>query len=194
MGQDKSSFFEKNISSDLALVLRNFALWVNENDEIWSVACVHEKFFRVPKLRFLAGPASLLDEVSRGTQNWSVRAVTISNQLISVTFQTSRPFLVIWGHFRPFWPFSLFWQFKFSTPFIFFYKSLYKSGIYNMRSVPILVAVLAIFWPYHHNMSQNGHFWSFYKVSVVGTLKLCQHHEKWINWFDHQNLANMAQK
>ena len=34
MGQDKSSFFEKNISSDLALVLRNFALWVNENDEI----------------------------------------------------------------------------------------------------------------------------------------------------------------
>ena len=65
----------------------------------------HEKFFRVPKLRFLAGPASLLDEVSRGTQNWSVRAVTISNQSISVTFQTFRPFLVIWGHFRPFWPF-----------------------------------------------------------------------------------------
>ena len=34
MGKDKNSFFEKNISSDLALVLRNFALWVNENDEI----------------------------------------------------------------------------------------------------------------------------------------------------------------
>ena len=33
MGQDKSSFFEKT-SSDLALILRNFALWVNENDEI----------------------------------------------------------------------------------------------------------------------------------------------------------------
>ena len=78
-GSGQKLIFWKNISSDLALVLRNFALWVNENDEIWSVACVHEKFFRVPKLRFLAGPASLLDEVSRGTQNWSVRAVTISN-------------------------------------------------------------------------------------------------------------------
>ena len=66
------------------------------------MAAFHEKFFTVPKLRFLAGPASLLDEVSRGTQNWSVRAVTTSNQSISVTFQTFRPFLVIWGHFRPF--------------------------------------------------------------------------------------------
>ena len=66
---------------------------------------IHWKFFRVPKLRFLAGPASLLDEVSRGTQNWSVRAVTISTQSILVTFQTFRPFLVIWGHFRPSWPF-----------------------------------------------------------------------------------------
>ena len=99
----KAHFLKKNISSDLALVLRNFALWVNENDEIWSVVAFHEKFFRVPKLRFLAGPASLLDEVSRGTQNWSVRAVTISNQSISVTFQTFRPFLFICGHFWPFW-------------------------------------------------------------------------------------------
>ena len=56
----------------------------------------------VPKLRFLAGPASLLDEVSTDTQNWPLRAVTTSNQSISVTFQTFRPFLVIWGHFRPF--------------------------------------------------------------------------------------------
>ena len=102
MGQNKRSFFWKNISSDLALVLRNYALWVNENDEIWSVAAFHENFFTVPKLRFLAGPASLLDEVSRGSQNWSVRAVTTSNQSISVTFQTFRPFLVIWDHFRPF--------------------------------------------------------------------------------------------
>ena len=101
-GSGQKLIFWKNISSDLALVLRNFALWVNENDEIWSVVAFHEKFFRVPKLRFLAGPASLLDEVSRGTQNWSVRAVTISNQSISVTFQTFRPFWVIWGHFRPF--------------------------------------------------------------------------------------------
>ena len=94
--------FWKNISSDLALVLRNFALWVNENDEIWSVVAFHEKIFRVPKLRFLAGPASLLDEVSTGTQNWSLSAVTTSNQSISVIFQTFRPFLVIWGLFRPF--------------------------------------------------------------------------------------------
>ena len=101
-GSGQKLIFWKNISSDLALVLRNFALWVNENDEIWLVVAFHEKFFRVPKLRFLAGPASLLDEVSRGTQNWSVRAVTTSNQSISVTFQTFRPFLVIWGHFRPF--------------------------------------------------------------------------------------------
>ena len=101
-GPGQKLIFWKNISSDFALVLRNFALWVNENDEIWLVAALHEKFFRVPKLRFLAGPASLLDEVSRGTQNWSVRAVTTSNQSISVTFQTFRPFLVIWGLFRPF--------------------------------------------------------------------------------------------
>ena len=101
-GPGQRLIFWKNISSDLALVLRNFALWVNENDEIWSVAALHEKFFTVPKLRFLAGPASLLDEVSRGTQNWSVRAVTTSNQSISVTFQTFRPFLVIFGHFGPF--------------------------------------------------------------------------------------------
>ena len=101
-GPEQKLIFLKNISSNLALVLRNFALWVNENDEIWSVVAFHEKIFRVPKLRFLAGPASLLDEVSRGTQNWSVRAVTISNQSISVTFQTFRPFLVIWGLFQPF--------------------------------------------------------------------------------------------
>ena len=66
------------------------------------MAALHEKFFTVPKLRFLAGPASLLDEVSTGTQNWSLSAVTTSNQSISVIFQTFRPFLVIWGLFRPF--------------------------------------------------------------------------------------------
>ena len=113
-GSEQKLIFWKNISSDLALVLRNYALWVNENDEIWSVVAFHEKIFRVPKLRFLAGPASLLDEVNRGTQNWSVRAVTTSNQSISVTFQTFRPFLVIWGHFRPFLailaPNSKLWQ------------------------------------------------------------------------------------
>ena len=68
-GQKLIFWEKKNISSDLALVLRNFALWVNENDEIWSVAAFHEKFFTVPKLRFLAGPASLLDKVSTGAQN-----------------------------------------------------------------------------------------------------------------------------
>ena len=111
-GSGQKLIFWKNISSDLALVLRNFALWVNENDEIWSVVAFHEKIFRVPKLRFLAGPASLLDEVSRGTRNWSVRAVTTLHKSISVTFQTFRPFLVIWGHFRPFLAiFGHFWPF-----------------------------------------------------------------------------------
>ena len=103
-GSGQKLIFWKNISSDLALVLRNFALWVNENDEIWLVAALHEKFFRVPKLRFLASPASLLDEVSTGTQNWSVIAVTTSNQSISVIFQVFRPFLVTVGHFGHFWP------------------------------------------------------------------------------------------
>ena len=101
-GPEQKLIFWKNISSDLALVLRNYALWVNENDEIWSVAAFHEKFFTVPKLRFLAGPASLLDEVSTDTQNWPLRAVTTSNQSISVILQTFRPFLVIFGLFRSF--------------------------------------------------------------------------------------------
>ena len=107
MGQNKRSFFWKNISSDLALVLRNYALWVNENDEIWSVAAFHENFFTVPKLRFLAGPASLLDEVSTDTQNWPLKAVTTSNKSISVLLQTFRPFwsfLAFFGRFWPFWP------------------------------------------------------------------------------------------
>ena len=98
----KAHFLKKNVSSDLALVLRKYALWVNENSEIWSVAALHEKFFTVPKLRFLAGPASLLDEVSTDTQNWPLRAVTTSNQSISVILQTFRPFLVIFGLFRSF--------------------------------------------------------------------------------------------
>ena len=101
-GPEQKLIFWKNISSDLALVLRNYALWVNENDEIWLVAAFHEIFFTVPKLRFLAGPASLLDEVSTDTQNWPLRAVTTSNQSISVILQTFRPFLVIFGLFRSF--------------------------------------------------------------------------------------------
>ena len=93
---------QKTISSDFGLVLRNYALWVNENDEIWSVAAFHEKNFTVPKLRFLAIPASLLDEVSTDTENWPIRAVTTSNQSISVILQTFRPFWVIFGLFRSF--------------------------------------------------------------------------------------------
>ena len=33
-GPEQKLIFLKNISSDLALVFRNYALWVNENDEI----------------------------------------------------------------------------------------------------------------------------------------------------------------
>ena len=65
---------------------------------------IPSKKVTTPKLRFMAGPASLLDEVSTGTQNWSVRAVTTSIQSISVILQTFRPFLVIWGLLRPFLP------------------------------------------------------------------------------------------
>ena len=61
-----------------------------------------KKFFTVPKLRFLAGPASLLDEVSTDTQNWPLRTVTSSNQSTSVILQTFRPFLVIFGLFQSF--------------------------------------------------------------------------------------------
>ena len=62
---------------------------------------VHEIFSTAAKLRFLAGQASLLDEASTGTQNWSVRAMPTSIQSISVISQTFRPFLIIWGLFRP---------------------------------------------------------------------------------------------
>ena len=62
------------------------------------MAALHEKNFTVPKLRFLAGPALLLDEVSTGTQNWSVRAVTSSNQSISVIFTDIQ---AIFGHLGP---------------------------------------------------------------------------------------------
>ena len=65
---------------------------------------VHENFFTAAKLRFLAGEASLLDEASTGTQNWSVRAMPTSIQSMFVISQTFRPFSVIWGLFRPFLP------------------------------------------------------------------------------------------
>ena len=66
---------------------------------------VHENFFTAAKLRFLAGEASLLDEASTGTQNWSVRAMPTSIQsisVISVISQIFRPFSVIWGQFWQF--------------------------------------------------------------------------------------------
>ena len=60
------------------------------------MAALHQKIFTVPKLRFWAGHASLQDKVSTGTQNWSVRAVTSSNQSIFTDIQA------IFGHFGPF--------------------------------------------------------------------------------------------
>ena len=67
------------------------------------MAALHQKIFTVPKLRFLVGPATLQDEVSTGTQNWSVRAVISSNKSISVIFTDIQ---AIFGQLGPFWPFS----------------------------------------------------------------------------------------
>ena len=83
----------------MALVLRNFTLWVNENDEICSVVSFHEIFFQGAKMRFLASPASLLEEVSTGTQYRSVRAVTI--YVKSIKFRHFTDIQAIFGHLGP---------------------------------------------------------------------------------------------
>ena len=50
--------FLKKTSSDLAPILRNFALWVNDNDEILSVVAFHEKNFHGAKIEIF-GRSSL---------------------------------------------------------------------------------------------------------------------------------------
>ena len=67
-GQDKSSFFAQHIlrfgSSSRKFCTLGESKW-------WNMICgvITWKNFTVPKLRFLTSPASLLDEVSTGTQN-----------------------------------------------------------------------------------------------------------------------------
>ena len=105
------AIFKKNITSKMDENGLKYRYRTNLHFDIGLGWLVHEKFFTAAKLRFLAGQASLLDEASTGTQNWSVRAMPTSIQSISVISQTFRPFSVIWGLFWPilaifgqFWP------------------------------------------------------------------------------------------
>ena len=98
------AIFQKNITSKMDENGLKYTSRTNLHFDIGLGWLVHEKFFTAAKLRFLAGQASLLDEASTGTQNWSVRAMPTSIQsisVISVISQTFRPFSVIWGLFRP---------------------------------------------------------------------------------------------
>ena len=97
------AIFQKNITSKMDENGLKYMSRTNLHFDIGLGWLVHEKFFTAAKLRFLARQASLLDEASTGTQNWSVRAMPTSIQSISVISQTFRPFLVIWGLFRSFW-------------------------------------------------------------------------------------------
>ena len=56
---------------------------------------VHEKFFTAAKLRFFVGQASLLDEASTGTQNWSAN-------INSINFSHFTDIQAIFGHLGPF--------------------------------------------------------------------------------------------
>ena len=91
------AIFQKNITSKMDENGLKYTSRTNLHFDIGLGWLVHEKIFTAAKLRFLAGQASLLDEASTGTQNWSVRAMPTSIQSISVISQTFRPFLVIWG-------------------------------------------------------------------------------------------------
>ena len=95
------AIFQKNITSKMDENGLKYMSRTNLHFDIGLGWLVHEKFFTAAKLRFLAGQASLLDEASTGTQNWSVRAMPTSIQSISVISQTFRPFSVIWGLFWP---------------------------------------------------------------------------------------------
>ena len=92
------AIFQKNITSKMDENGLKYRYRTNLHFDIGLGWLVHEKFFTAAKLRFLAGQASLLDEASTGTQNWSVRAVTSSNQSISVIFTDIQ---AIFGHLGP---------------------------------------------------------------------------------------------
>ena len=116
------AIFQKNITSKMDENGLKYRYRTNLHFDIGLGWLVHEKIFTAAKLRFLAGQASLLDEASTGTQNWSVRAMPTSIQSISVISQTFRPFSVIWGLFWPilaifgqFWPFLANFGPKFKT-------------------------------------------------------------------------------
>ena len=106
------AIFQKNITSKMDENGLKYRYRTNLHFDIGLGWLVHEKFFTTAKLRFLAGQASLLDEASTGTQNWSVRAMPTSIQSISVISQTFRPFSVIWGLF---WPILAIFGPKFKT-------------------------------------------------------------------------------
>ena len=95
------AIFKENITSKMDENGLKYVSRTNLHFDIGLGWLVHEKIFIAAKLRFLAGQASLLDEASTGTQNWSVRAMPTSIQSISVISQTFRPFSVIWGLFWP---------------------------------------------------------------------------------------------
>ena len=82
------AIFQKNITSKMDENGLKYMSRTNLHFDIGPGWLVHEKFFTAAKLRFLAGQASLLDEASTGTQNWSVRAMSTSIQSISVISQT----------------------------------------------------------------------------------------------------------
>ena len=77
---EKLIFWEKNISSDLALVFRYFA-------HFWPI---------------LASNSKLSQSSHVTTQNDRKRSRNPIEMVSDVTFQTFRPFFVIWGLFRPF--------------------------------------------------------------------------------------------
>ena len=106
------AIFQKNITSKMDENGLKYMSRTNLHFDIGLGWLVHEIFFTAAKLRFLAGQASLLDEASTGTQNWSVRAMPTSIQSISVISQTFRPFSVIWGLF---WPILAIFGPKFKT-------------------------------------------------------------------------------
>ena len=68
MGMDKWPFFEKNIPSDLAKIGPKYHFWTNNYDNKGFGAPIHEKFFRVAKLRFFAqltNPLGESDQLAR---------------------------------------------------------------------------------------------------------------------------------
>ena len=73
MGMDKWPFFEKNIPSDLAKIGPKYHFWTNNYDNKGFGAHIHEKFFRVAKLRFVAQLNNPLAEIDQRARSRSGR-------------------------------------------------------------------------------------------------------------------------